>query len=135
MSYGHFTDEDLLNAIYIQDRMVTSELELELASRFESQAEEHALSAGMKEVLDDFGIEVHSTDGIEEVRKALQFAKDHDLVAARELMALALEFDIDTADALKPELARIEKIDDLTNDVAEAVALLHAFFNPSPVTT
>ena len=33
MTYSQFTDEDLLRAIYNQDRLVTSDLELELTKR------------------------------------------------------------------------------------------------------
>jgi hypothetical protein len=136
MSYGHFTDEDLIRAVYIQDRMVTSDLEQELAKRFIAQGEENTLHSGMLEVLNDFGFETHVTKDIEQVRVALQFAADYDLATVRAVMDAILEYDLDTADALKPMLEIADSIANAReNPMEEGIALLHKIFNPTPVTT
>lgn len=136
MNYRNHTDEDLLRAVDNQDPLATTDLERELAKRMVTFAEENALSAGMREVLDDFGFETHVTKDIEQVRAALQFAADYDPATVRALMETALEFDIDTADALKPMLEIADSICQAReNPMEEGIALLHKIFNPTPATT
>lgn len=135
MNYANLTNEELLQSSYTQDRMVTSELELELAKRFAEQGDENSIQAGMLEVLQEFDVQINSTKGIEHVRAALQFAFDYGLTQVRNLMETASEYDIDTAELLKPRLELAAQIDAITDDVSDGIAVLNKIFNPTTATT
>ncbi|MDZ7918491.1 hypothetical protein [Rhodoferax sp.] len=136
MNWALLTDEELVrHADLAANALTTTDLEAELLARFQTMAEENSLAKAALEVLEEMNVDHTSTAGIEQIRDALQFAIDYDLPTVRTLMDAAFEYDIDTADALKPMLEIADSICQAReNPLEEGIALLHKIFNPTPVT-
>lgn len=134
MNYRNHTDEDLIRHAYIEFNALTStDLECVLVGRLESVLQEKAIGDAALEILNDFGLDTDTTKDVEALRKALEFAKDFNLDTVREIMDLLGEEDIDTADALKPQLEIADQICRSRDDpLSDGIAVLNKIFNPAP---
>jgi hypothetical protein len=130
VNWQQLTDSELArHADLAMDPLTTTDLERELLRRFSEQTDAAAEFAGVAEVLDDFNIDHDTTAGIESVRSALQFQLDHgglnsDLTNARALLDVLADFDIDTPEALRKQLDRLSKFDQVMQDLADPITTL-----------
>lgn len=124
MNWQQLTDSELVNhADLAMDPLTTTDLERELLRRFEVKVYTEISYAGITEVLDEFSVDYTETSGIEQVRDALQFQYEHDnLTRVRALLdTLAL---FDTPEALRKQLDRLSKFDQVMQDLADPITTL-----------
>ena len=126
MNWQQLTDSELVNhADLAMDPLTTTDLERELLRRFEAKVDTEIGYAGISEVLDEFSVDYTETAGIEQVREALQFQYEHDnLTRVRTLLDTLALFDIDTPEALRKQLDRLSKFDQVMQDLADPITTL-----------
>lgn len=127
MNWQQLTDSELAcHADLAMDPLTTTDLERELLRRFEAQVDLGLQFSGITEVTEDFNIDHTTTSGIEQVRAALQFQADHDgaLDNIRALLNVLVSFDIDTPEALRKQLDRLSKFDQVMQDLADPITTL-----------
>lgn len=134
MNWQQLTDSELArHADLAMDPLTTTDLERELLRRFEAQVDMGLQFSGITEVTEDFNIDHTTTSGIEQVRAALQFQADfgdencdphYDLTHTRALLDTLTEFDIDSPEALRKQLDRLSKFDQVMEDLIEPITTL-----------
>ena len=130
MNWQQLTDSELArHADLAMDPLTTTDLERELLRRFSERTDAAAEWAGIADVIENFNIDHTTTAGIEQVSDALQFQADHgdlkhSLANARALLDTLTEFDIDTPEALRKQLDRLSKFDQVVQDLADPITTL-----------
>ena len=126
MNWQQLTNAELArHADLAQDPLTTTELEKVLLERFTELVGIEISYTGITEVLDEFSVDFLETSGIEQVRDALQFQYEHDnLKNVRALLDTLALFDIDTPEALRKQLDRLSKFDQVMQDLADPITTL-----------
>ena len=119
MTTAHLTDEELLKRVWLErNPLTTTDLENQLAERFQTYIDEVAGYAGVIAVLDDLE---YSYDA-KSVGAAMKLSED--FPKARELLDVLTDFDIDEAKPLRDQLDRLKKFDQAMEDLCEPIQSL-----------
>ena len=119
MTTAHLTDEELLKRVWLErNPLTTTDLENQLAERFQAYIDEVAGYAGVIAVLDDLE---YSYDA-KSVGVAMKLSED--FPKARELLDVLTDFDIDEAKPLRDQLDRLKKFDQVMEDLLEPLQTL-----------
>lgn len=125
MNLQQLTDSELArHADLATDPLTTTDLERELLRRFEGLVDTGAEYSVLIELLDEFNIDHTATADIEQIRAALQFQYERDLSGARALLDTLADFDIDSPEALRKQLDRLSKFDQVMQDLADPITTL-----------
>lgn len=130
MNWQQLTDSELArHADLAQDPLTTTDLERELLRRFSAQTDAAAELVLITDVLDEFNIDHTATADIEQLRDALQFQFDrgdqkNSLANVRALLDTLADFDIDSPEALRKQLDRLSKFDQVMQDLADPITTL-----------
>lgn len=135
------TDGEFLRHAEAQhDTLTASAIETEILRRFARLYQEHDAGSALRNVLEQHDItepaalaarleqpDEWAGKPIGELHDLLDELEIKDHGALRNIDAVftvAIEFDLDTPDALRTQLARIQKFDDLMNDLAAPLKTL-----------
>jgi len=130
VNWQQLTDSELArHADLAQDPLTTTDLERELLRRFSAQTDAAAELVLITDVLDEFNIDHTATADIEQLRDALQFQFDrgdqkNSLANVRALLDTLADFDIDSPEALRKQLDRLSKFDQVMQDLADPITTL-----------
>lgn len=121
MDLRTLTDDELLRHAQIDfDPLTSTELEAELMRRFEDNSAITAENEPLLKLLEDRGI--CSESQLEQLFSQAKVVDD--TPGAEALLDVLLEFDIDDPAALKKQLDRMAKFDEVMNDLAQPLATL-----------
>jgi len=130
VNWQQLTNAELArHADLAQDPLTTTELEQVLLGRFTEMVDTEVTYAAITEVFDEFNVDYTATKDIEQLRDALQFQLDHgdlkhSLANARALLDTLTDFDIDSPEALRKQLDRLSKFDQVMQDLADPITTL-----------
>jgi len=119
----NLSDRELLQRVWVeQNPLTTTELETELATRFEALLGEQEVAEPVLEVLDDLGFEYETEADIEKLKADLQVLADWP--QAKSLLDVLNDFDLDNDEMLRAQLVRLRKFDDAMQDLLEPLQTL-----------
>jgi len=119
----HLTDRELLQRAWSErDPLTTTELETQLANRFEALLDELEGDHPVLALFEDAGIEHQTVEGVEQIKTALQLITDWP--QAKSLLDVLNDFDLDNDEMLRERLVRLRKFDDVMQDLAEPLQSL-----------
>lgn len=120
MKYANLTNEELArHADLALDPITSTDLERELLKRFESFVDENEADKPLQMKLVDFGIEDPNV-----LETALQLHADYP--AGRALLDVLTDLDIDDPKALRSQLERLSKFDQVVQDLVEPITTLQS---------
>jgi hypothetical protein len=117
------TDEELLRHFHAQhDPLTSTPITDELAKRFEALLDLHDANERVLAAFDDLHVDIHTTDGVETVTKAVGiFAEFHN---PRPVLEALSEAGIHTVDEVKTTLQVVDQFNGIAKYAGDIIARL-----------
>ena len=130
---ANLTDAEILRHAQVDfDPLTGTALEAELMRRFEQRMAANDVLAPLKSSIDDLGLDLTTSKDVTAVRDAVRFSADRDFNVAgvQQFLDTLSDFDIDDPAALRKQLDRIAKFDQVMQDLTEPLATLQTLATP-----
>ena len=119
----NLSDRELLQRVWIeQNPLTTTELETELATRFDALLEWQEALQPLLKLLEDKFLDCFEAPDLEKVKAAVDLLADWP--QAKSLLDVLNDFDLDNDELLRERLVRLRKLDDAMADLVEPLQVL-----------